>query len=189
MWVGNPLKVGNNQGIDTMFQTGATADGSQMANSKLVITGNGQKTVTAAGISLDISENGIQKLKQQEEQNSALLDMLQRHMDSMKEQEEAGEEAWSTYGKCLTIAIRISSGDNVPLSDMEYLKEHNMELYTQAMTLRMPKKDPKDYDSVLEDEEEDSESEESSGSVVETGITETASASDSVEAAAPAESD
>ena len=58
--------------------------------------GNGQKTVTAAGISLDISENGIQKLKQQEEQNSALLDILQRQMDSVKEQEEAGEEAWST---------------------------------------------------------------------------------------------
>ncbi len=119
------------------------------------------------GVNLNISEAGKQKLKEQDN----FLSFLQDQLDSIQEQKEAGEDGWEEFGKCLKIAMSIASGDNVPQQDIQYLKEHNPELFGQAMALRMPKKDPEDCESVLEDE--DSEGSEDSGSgsarIVESG--------------------
>lgn len=134
------------------------------------------------GVNLNISNAGKQKLEEQDN----FLSFLQDQLDSIQQQKEAGEDGWEEFGKCLKIAMSIASGDNVPQQDIQYLKEHNPELFGQAMALRMPKKDPEDCESVLDDE--DSEGSEDSGSssarVVESG---TSAASSSGESAGASE--
>lgn len=115
-----------------------------------------------SGVALNISDAGKQKL---EEQNN-FLSFLQDQLDSIKEQEKAGEEGWADFGKCLRIAARIAAGDNVPQQDMQFLQEHNPELFMKAMLLRRPKEDPEDCESELEDEEDSEDSGAGSARVV-----------------------
>lgn len=97
-----------------------------------------------------------ERRRQTEKQNE--LDMLKRNLEASNKQAEAMEEGFEAYSKCLTIAMRITKGDIVPLKDMKYLMEHEPELYKQATLLRQPNNDPKKWKSVLEDEEETPES-------------------------------
>lgn len=90
--------------------------------------------------------------KKAQQQNE--LNMLKMQLESSKEQSEAAEESFATFGKCLTIAQRITRGDIVPTKDMKYLMEHEPDLYKQAILMRQPNNDPKKHKSVLEDEDE-----------------------------------
>lgn len=80
--------------------------------------------------------------KSEEEQ---ALDLLNKSLKAMK--------------KCEKIAARIMAGDKVPPEDERYLAENDMEGYRMALALRRPKKDPKEWKSVLEDEDRKSASE------------------------------
>lgn len=53
---------------------------------------------------------------------------------------------------CQKIAARIMAGDKVPPEDLRYLEENDPEGFKLALALRRPKKHPKEWDSVLEDE-------------------------------------
>lgn len=117
------------------------------------------------GVALNISDAGKQKLEEQDN----FLSFLQDQLDSIKEQEKAGEEGWEDFGKCLKIAASIAAGDNVPQQDMQFLQEHNPELFMKAMLLRRPKEDPEDCDSVLEDEEDSEDSGAGSAKISESG--------------------
>ncbi|MBQ8147483.1 MAG: hypothetical protein IJ040_01700 [Lachnospiraceae bacterium] len=152
---------------------------------------NNSNNIAIDGIAFSLSAEGMRELEKkkmeeqkQEEKEKKLqeqqqqLEMLQMQLDSIQEQTEASEEGWDALGKCLTIALRITNGDNVPPSDIQFLQEHNQELFMQAMSMRMPKKDPEDYESILEEEKEDNE--ESGASVVDSGMDLT-----SIESAAP----
>jgi len=79
--------------------------------------------------------------------------------EELKRAREAGEgaaEAWKVRIKCLQIAMRIMSGDKVPDEDHRYLREKDPELYGRSITLRIKKKDPKEYDRLSEDERDGS---------------------------------
>lgn len=117
------------------------------------------------GVTLNISDAGKQKLEEKEN----FLSFLQDQLDSIKEQEKAGEEGWADFGKCLRIASRIAAGDNVPQQDMRFLQEHNPELFMKAMLLRRPKEDPEDCESELEDEEDSEDSGAGSAKISESG--------------------
>lgn len=80
--------------------------------------------------------------------------MLQMQLESAKEQSEAIEDSFSSFSKCMTIAHRITKGDKVPLKDMKYLMEHEPDLYKQAIMMRQPNPKPKEHKSVLEEEDE-----------------------------------
>jgi hypothetical protein len=75
--------------------------------------------------------------------------------EGLENAQKAGEgmaEAMKEKIRCLQIAMRIMSGDNVPIEDERYLAEKDIKLYNQAKTLRIEKKDPKECDSLLEEE-------------------------------------
>ena len=55
--------------------------------------------------------------------------------------------------KCLKIASRIMSGDKVPPEDPRFLLENDPKLYQMAVTGRLPKEDPKEHKSVLDEED------------------------------------
>ena len=100
---------------------------------------------------------------------------------------EATADSFQEYIQCLTIASRIIAGDNVPVSDQQFLQEKEPDLFFKASMLRQKKSDPKDYDSVLSDDEDEENSGEISAqkldSVMENSADEsvTSSASESSE--------
>lgn len=65
--------------------------------------------------------------------------------------------------KCQKIAARIQAGDKVPPQDERYLQENDPQTYQLAIALRQPKKDPKEWDTLLEDEDREGGSSENTG--------------------------
>lgn len=102
----------------------------------------------------EMKKKAEEELKQQE----AELKNLEMQLESAKEQAEATEEMFSSLAKCLVIATRITRGDNVPLKDMDYLRENQPDLYKQSIMLRQPNDDPEDCESVLEEEDTEGDS-------------------------------
>lgn len=88
-------------------------------------------------------------------QARAQRNMYKRMAENANETAKAQAESFSKLGKCITIAIRLMNGDKIPSQDVQYLQKNNSELYQRAMLMRQQKKDPDEYDSVL-DEEDDS---------------------------------
>lgn len=58
-----------------------------------------------------------------------------------------------TMDKCREIAARIIQGDKVPPEDERYLMDHDPDGYKLALACRQPKEKPKEWESVLDDED------------------------------------
>lgn len=105
------------------------------------------------------------------ENKSNQLSMLEEMLKNSREQSEQSAESFDDLGKCMTIAARIMNGDNVPQKDHRFLAEKYPELYERAILLRRVNPEPKDYDSLLEDEEdENAPSEDAAGSTPQTSV-------------------
>lgn len=79
------------------------------------------------------------------------------YMETEEDKLDALSEQLKVQQKCLIIAMRIMQGKKVPPQDEMYLMEHDPEGYKLAMALRRPpKKDEKECESVLDDEDEKS---------------------------------
>ena len=74
-------------------------------------------------------------------QKNGELEMLSKSLDVME--------------KCRKIASRIIKGDKVPPQDEQFLMEADPEGYKLALACRVPKENPKKWESVLEDEEQE----------------------------------
>lgn len=88
-------------------------------------------------------EERYQKLQeglQQANQGSPELKLLDETMKTMK--------------RCQQIASRVRKGDKVPMKDLMYLMKHDRLGYQMAMLQRKQKKNPKKWDSVLKEEEQ-----------------------------------
>ena len=97
------------------------------------------------------------------------LSMLEQQLENSKEQGEAAADSFETFSKCLTIAQRITRGDKVPLKDMKYLMEHEPDLYKQAILMRQPNSKPKEYDSVLDEDDTETKKEDSGAASSDSG--------------------
>ncbi len=117
---------------------------------KQSVGNSGRQAVPANGIYLDFSQEGMQNLTNRD----GMLAQLVQRLEHVEKQTDAKTEELKVLERCLKIALRIAAGDHVPQKDMQYLREHYPELYAQAMLMRTPKKEPKEYESLLEDEEE-----------------------------------
>ena len=80
---------------------------------------------------------------------------LREELERAREAGEGAAEMWKIEIKCLQIAMRIMSGNKVPIEDERFLMDNKPELYAKAITMRMEKADPKEYDRLSEDEEEE----------------------------------
>jgi len=90
-----------------------------------------------------------------------MLDQMRNEMHALREglrqaneASEGAAEAWKEKIKCLQIAMRIMSGNIVPIEDHRYLREKDPELYSRSITLRIEKEDPDEYDRLSEDEKD-----------------------------------
>jgi len=102
-----------------------------------------------------VPKTELERLLEKSENANNRLRTLQ---DELKRAQEVGEgmaKAMKIMLKCRQIAMRIMKGDNVPLKDERFLAENDIELYGKAIQMRIQKADPKDYDSILDDEDEE----------------------------------
>lgn len=88
---------------------------------------------------------------------SAALDAVQQNAEAAKQQAKAVAEQAKAQAKAFEIYRRIASGGHVPPEDEDFLQNFSPELYMAAKIAAMMAKEHEDYDSVLEDEEEQSE--------------------------------
>ncbi len=91
----------------------------------------------------------------QEEKTPEPWDMLDGASgeDGDDEADMLGEQL-KVMQRCQKIAARIMRGDKVPPEDERYLMENDPDGYKLALAMRTPKKKPKEWDSVLEEEKE-----------------------------------
>ncbi len=91
----------------------------------------------------------------QEEKTPEPWDMLDGASgeDGDDEADMLGEQL-KVMQRCQKIAARIMRGDKVPPEDERYLMENDLDGYKLALAMRTPKKKPKEWDSVLEEEKE-----------------------------------
>lgn len=94
------------------------------------------------------------KLLEAKQQKNGDLEMLSKSLKVME--------------RCRKIASRIMKGDKVPPQDEQYLMECDPDGYKLALACRVPKEKPKEWESVLEEEEREDGSSGSGGETAET---------------------
>lgn len=118
------------------------------------------------GVDLELSESSgkfteeeLEQMKKEKEEDR-VREMYQESLESSKESAKAAGEAMDGMARALVIARRMMNGDIVPGSDEKYLMDFDKDMYMGAKTMQglARNKDPKKYDSVLEEEEGDGES-------------------------------
>lgn len=130
---------------------------------------------TETGVTVSFSEEGldlskgcvIQKdseeqtdiLQTDTSQNDYEKSMYQEMLEGANDNADALGEVFTDMGKALEIARRILSGDIVPKEDEQFLMEYDNELYMRVKSMAQQKDDPKEYDSLMEEEEGESHSE------------------------------
>lgn len=92
-------------------------------------------------------------------QNDYEKSMYQEMLEGANDSADAMGEGFADMGKALEIARRILSGDIVPKEDEQFLMEYDNELYMRVKSMAQQKDDPKEYDSLMEEEEGESHSE------------------------------
>ena len=125
---------------------------------------------------VDVSEEAKRKVKDFQSKLEEMRNEMRRLREELERAGEAAEgaaEMWKIEIKCLQIAMRIMSGNKVPLADERFLMDNKPELYAKAITMRMENTDPKEYDRLSEDEEEGIPGETESANAESTGGGET----------------
>jgi len=100
-----------------------------------------------------------EEIKAQKEQIERQKEQLKMQAEQAKLQAEGIAEMYKIMGKCMRIALRIMTGDNVPREDDKLLMEHYPEIHRRAWEMRMVKEKPKDWESEVEDEDDEENTE------------------------------
>lgn len=115
------------------------------------------------GVDLELSgaqgkftDEELDKMREEDEKKS-LSEMYQEQAEAAKEAAEATGEGFEDMARALEIARRMMNGDRVPGSDEKFLMDFDKDMYLGAKSMQglAQKKDPKDYDSLLEEEEQE----------------------------------
>ena len=79
--------------------------------------------------------------------------MLSERLEELREQDKASAEGAKIRIKCMKIAMRIVSGDEVPPEDHRFLVKHDPGLYGKSIMMRMQKENPEKHKRISRDEE------------------------------------
>lgn len=139
----------------------------------------GAKTAQAAEAASSRQLTSLDRVALSKEALAYMEEQHQQNMERIREESEKwavepegdGEEAelemlsesLKAMQRCHEIAARLMRGDKVPPQDEAYLRENDPDGYKLVLALRRPKKHPKEWESVLDDEEKRTESDDGSG--------------------------
>ena len=107
---------------------------------------------------MTLSRQALAYLEEQNQQAQEQARLEAERKSGGKSEEEHALDLLKNSLKCVKIAARIMAGDKVPPEDERYLMENDPEGYKMALAMRKPKKNPKEWKSVLEDEDRKSAS-------------------------------
>lgn len=124
-------------------------------------------------------QQAVREKREREQEKS----MLEKELENSDKEAEAVGDSIETFTKCMKIAARIAKGDIVPPKDIKYLADHEPDLYKQAIIMRVPNDKPKKHKSLVEDEDERSDSTRE-GSAADSTSSESADAAEAGDAAA-----
>lgn len=132
------------------------------------------------GDRLHISQLTAGYLQEQSRLTQEVAKIIRRFMAEREQKEGQGKteadamaERLKVMERCQKIAARIMAGDKVPPQDMQYLAENDSLGYKMAMAGRMLSKEkPKEWESVLEDDEKEAGASGGSGAAESGGGTE-----------------
>lgn len=141
----------------------------------------GEQETTAGRFSADRVELSRQWAANMEEQNARLRALLSRpaeekkdeggllgYMETEEEKLDGLSEELDIQMKCLEIAMNMMKGKKVPPEDEKYLMEHDPDGYKMAMAMKaMVKEDKKECKSVLDEEDKNGGTSETSAAPVE----------------------
>jgi len=99
----------------------------------------------------DISDSRCE-IEHERRMIEALFSAARENAEMFEEWMRMEKEQAERMRKVMKIAARIASGGNVPLRDREFLREHSPGMYMLANSLRIERKNPREYESVLSDE-------------------------------------
>jgi len=91
--------------------------------------------------------------QEREQRRQSRLDSELSALDTAKNRLKRMEDELDILNKCNKIAASIMKGNRVPTEDLRYLMEHDQAGYKLAMAMRRHNPDPKDEESVLDEED------------------------------------
>ncbi len=148
-------------------RTGQAAASPLRAEKKTAGTKGGTAPLRPRSDKADWSQAALSFLqevnRQDAEKQRKLLEARQKGNGEL----DALTKALKTMDNCRKIASRIMRGDKVPPQDERYLMENDPDGYKLAMACRTPKEKPKEWESVLEDEDREGGDCSGSGGTVE----------------------
>ncbi len=142
------MKINGSDGVNQFGITSKYKTGKNLTVSDKEVNST---SLEEAGVTLEISENSRGRV----DVNNFDASAIKEQMEQLREQSKAAEKSGIINSKCMTISLRIASGDEVPLKDIMYLQKHRSDLYDMAMKMRILKTDPEKYDSIVDDDEDD----------------------------------
>lgn len=101
--------------------------------------------------------------QEREQRRQSRLDSELSALDTAKNRLKRMEDELDILNKCNKIAASIMKGNRVPPEDLRYLMEHDQAGYKLAMAMRRHNPDPKDEESVLDEEDRKGQRNEASG--------------------------
>lgn len=116
-----------------------------------------QQTVRQAVEQMEQQSQRLAVLLQQDrpsEKKSYIWDMLDGEEETGSSEADALGEQMKTMERCHKIAARIMRGDKVPPQDERYLMLNDPDGYKLAMAMRTPKRNPRKWKSVLEEDKD-----------------------------------
>lgn len=134
-------------------------------------------TARPAADRLELSRRWVENMEEQSARLRALFPQtageregkdeggLPGYLETEEEKPDGLSEALDTQMKCLKIAMNMMKGKKVPPEDERYLMEHDPNGYKVAIAMKaLVKEDKRECKSVLDDEDKNGGTEESSGS-------------------------
>ncbi|MCL2620303.1 MAG: hypothetical protein FWD97_05140 [Defluviitaleaceae bacterium] len=97
----------------------------------------------------------LQEFREQQEISREKMRRMREDAANAREAAKAQVEYWRNQRLAMKIATRIKRGDNVPQRDKDFLLEQSPGMFKLAMSARQRNEDPKDYDSIAPEREQD----------------------------------
>ena len=171
MWTANAAQVKANQELVQTAKRLLAPGGTRAAGDGQAAPGGEIVTVTQDRVEISHEAWAAQRAQEKREAleaaaqaRAAERESLAQQAEAAAEEADAAAEAYGDLGKCILIASRIMAGDKVPPEDHKFLREHDPEMYEQAITLRQEKERPEKHRRLSEDEGEEGETGEDPGS-------------------------
>lgn len=146
------------------LRTGNESDDNRVSVKDNTVTVKGNEAISwlgqteDQGVTLELSTDQQQG---SEENQKSIQEQYQEQLKDAKESAKAAGEEAKNMGRALEIARRLMHGDKVPSTDEKFLMDFNRDIYISAKSMQAMAQNqhPKDYDTILGEEEQEDDTE------------------------------